>query len=66
MWLKNSSWKMNEKLGLVGEKIRDQKIDVKNSGQKIDGKNWTSRKNSRLENQREKLKISLKFSTKIL
>ncbi len=34
-WMKN--------IGLVGEKIQDQKIDVKNSGRKIDGKNGTSR-----------------------
>ncbi len=30
------------KIVLVGEKVRDQKVDVKNSGKKIDGKNWTS------------------------
>ncbi len=55
-----------KKIGLVGEKIRGQKIGVKNSDWKIDGKNWASRwKNSRLENWDEKLKISLKFSAKI-
>ncbi len=32
-----------EKIGPVSEKILCQKIDVKNSGWKIDCKNWTSR-----------------------
>ncbi len=35
-----NGWK---KLVSVGKKIRSQKIDVKNSGWKIDGKNWTGR-----------------------
>ncbi len=34
---------MDEKIGLVCKKIKGQKIDVKNSGWKIDGKNWTTR-----------------------
>ncbi len=41
---------MDEKIDLVGEEIRGQKIDVKNSGLKINNKNWTSRKNSSPEN----------------
>ncbi len=31
-----------EKTGLIGEKIRGQKIGVKNSAWKINVKNWTS------------------------
>ncbi len=54
-------------IGLISEKIWGQKTDVKNSGWKINGKNWTSRwKNSRLAKWREKLKISLKFYAKFL
>ncbi len=33
---------MVEKIGLVGEKIRGRKVDVKNADQKINGKNCTS------------------------
>ncbi len=49
-----------KKIGLAGEQNRGQKTDVKNSGRKIDSKNWISRwKNSMPENWCEKLKISM-------
>ncbi len=34
---------MDEKIGPVGEKTCGQKIDAKNSGWKMDGKNWSKR-----------------------
>ncbi len=34
---------MNEKIDLVGEKIRREKKDMKNSGRNRNGKKWTSR-----------------------
>ncbi len=37
-----------------GEKILGQKTEVKNSGQKTDAKNWTSRKNFRPGNWQRK------------
>ncbi len=34
---------MDEKIDIISEKIRGQKIDMKNYGWKIDSKNWTGR-----------------------
>ncbi len=68
MGWKSRFGKWMKKIGLVGEKIRGQKINVKSSGWKINGKNWTRQwKNSNLENWHEKnenfFKIFRKYSS---